>query len=545
MGRILPTFFILLLTFQPSDLFAQYPRDWDVDVVHYRFHLTLRDGTDEIDGRAEVTVRFTEDGKDSFVLDLVGEDAETGQGMAVVAVTRDAAPIAFEHADNKLHITLDSPSRAEDRRTYAISYRGIPADGLIISTNMHGDRTFFGDNWPNRARHWLPTVDDVSDKATVEWIVTAPEHYDVVGTGRLVERSELGDGTGLTHWRSEVPIPPKVMVMGAARFAIRTTGYVGSVPIQAWVYPQNREAGFFDYAQARKAVAFFTTHVGPFPYAKLANVQSKTRYGGMENAGNIFYSERSVRGDRSNEGLIVHETAHQWFGDSVTEREWWHIWLSEGFATYFTHLYRELVYGRERLVAGMQRDRNTVLRFYAQAPELALIPLQLEDPNRMLNRNAYQKGGWVLHMLRRQVGDDAFWQGIREYYRQYRDSTALTEDLRRVMEEASGQDLEWFFQQWGYRPGHPVLAHEWSFDPASGQVTFTVRQVQDINTTFRFPLDIRLVAGEATSLETVEITGREHTFTLPFAVRPEQVTLDPETWLLFEGGIEPGFDPSR
>jgi aminopeptidase N len=539
MARIVPIL-LLLLPWHPCPLSAQYPRDRAIDVEHYRFSLSLRDTSDEIEGEAQVTVKFTEAGATSFTLDLVGRDPESGLGMEVSAVTREGHPVPFSHSGDRLQISLESPSDKEERRSYSIAYGGLPADGLIIGTNMYGDRTFFGDNWPNRARHWLPTVDDVSDKATVEWIVTAPEHYDVVGSGRLVERSELGNGLGLTHWKSEVPIPPKVMVMGAARFAIRTTGYVGATPIQAWVFPQNREAGFYDYAQAEKAVAFFTTHVGPFPYAKLANVQSKTRYGGMENAGNIFYSERSVRGDRSNEGLIVHEIAHQWFGDSVTEGEWRHLWLSEGFATYLTHRYREVVYGRDLLRAGMERDRETVREFYARAPELALIPLQLQDPNRMLNRNVYQKGSWVLHMLRRQVGDDTFWEGIREYYRQYRDATALTGDLQRVMEDLSGQDLECFFQQWAYEPGHPVLDVEWSYDAVSSQLSLTVRQTQGTGTIFRFPLDVRVEGGENVATETVPVQEGEETFTITVPMRPERVTLDPDCWLLFDGGVKRG-----
>jgi aminopeptidase N len=525
------------LLFNPVSLAGQYPRDWSVDVLHYRFFLTLRDDSDAIEGRAELTVGFAEAGTEDFTLDLIGKEAGDGTGMEVLEVAQDGSPLSFTHADGKLRISMASPSKARDRRNYEVTYGGIPGDGLIIGTNKYGDRTFFGDNWPNRARHWIPTVDDVSDKATVEWIVKAPEHYDVVGTGRLVERSELGDGFGLTHWKSEVPISPKVMVMGAARFAIKTTGYVGAIPIEAWVYPQDREAGFFDYALAEKAVHFFSTHVGPFPYAKMANVQSKTRYGGMENAGNIFYSERSVRGDRSSEGLIVHEIAHQWFGDSVTELEWWHLWLSEGFATYFTHLYHELTYGRDTLEAGMARDRNTVLRFHAQRPDLPLIPTQLTDPNQMLNRNAYQKGGWVLHMLRRQVGDDAFWSGIRQYYREFRDKNALTQDFRRVMEEASGQDLEWFFQQWAWQPGHPILEGDWSFDASSGQLTVTVRQTQDDGTLFLFPLDIGVVVEGAELAETVEVSGREQTFSIAVPGSPEEVVLDPRTWLLFDGGL--------
>ena len=232
---------------------------------------------------------------------------------------------------------------------------------------------------------------------------------------------------------------------------------------------------------------FFHERVGPFPYAKLANVQSKTRYGGMENAGNIFYSERSVRGDLSNEGLIVHEIAHQWFGDSVTELDWNHIWLSEGFATYFTHLYNEEYYGRERLAQGLMRDRNTVSGFFSQHPDQALVALQLTDPNEMLNRNAYQKGSWVLHMLRRQVGDDAFWSGIREYYRRFRDGYALTEDLQAVMEEVSEQDLGEFFHQWVYTPGHPILEGQWSYDSASGSLHLSITQAQETGTVFHFP----------------------------------------------------------
>lgn len=512
-----------------------------VDMIHYRFHLTLEDHTDQIRGRAEITVRFLQDSVVAFDLDLVDRGPEENTGMEVTTVSRDGTELGFLHGDDRLEISLASPSEAQEWRTYTVNYQGVPRDGLIIATNRFGDRTFFGDNWPERARHWLPTVDHVSDKASVEWVVTAPEAYEVVGTGRLLERSDLGDGTELTHWICRVPVATKVMVIGVARFAMRNLGRVGQVPVQAWVYPQSREEGFHDFELAEKAVRFFTGHIGPFPYAKLANVQSKTRYGGMENASNVFYSEGAVRGDRENEGLIVHEIAHQWFGDSVTELDWTHLWLSEGFATYFTHLYNEFTYGRGRLVRGMTRDRDVVLRFHSRRPELALVPHQLTDPNEMLNRNVYQKGGWVLHMLRRQVGDEAFWDGIRTYYRRYRDRNADTEDLRRVMEQASGQELEWFFQQWAHEPGHPVLTGGWSFDPSTGMLTVNVRQTQGSGTLFRFPLDIGVTAhGQDRAVprvETVEVSRKDQTFSFPVEGEPEEVNLDPHTWLLFQGEL--------
>ena len=515
-----------------------YPRNPNVDVVHYAFHLTLSDDTDEIAGRADITVRFVSSGVREFALDLVDRDEDGRAAMSVTGVSRGGDAVGFSHTDDRLTISMATPSQAGERRTYRVEYRGVPANGLIIDQNRHGERTFFGDNWPNRARNWLPTVDHVSDKATVEWIVVAPNHYQVIGNGAMVESTDLPDGTRLTHWKTRVPIPTKVMVIGAARFAVQRVGEVDGVPVESWVYPQDRDAGFYDYALAEKVLRFFTGHIGPFPYAKLANVQSKTRYGGMENASNIFYSERSVSGTRRGEGLIAHEVAHQWFGDSITENDWHHVWLSEGFATYFAQLYTEFTYGRDRLVQGMQRNRDTVIRFYRQNPELAVVAPSIADLNDLLNRNSYQKGGWVLHMLRRQVGDEAFWEGIRSYYRTYRDKNALTEDFQRAMEQVSGQDLETFFHQWIFEPGHPTLEATWSYDASAQRLSVTVEQTQQTATLFSTPLDIGIVLpGGGVRVETMQLDGASQTAGFDADTEPTEIVLDPDTWLLFEGEV--------
>jgi len=516
----------------------------EIDILHYRFELTLSDESDRIRGQAEVVLRFLEEGPGAFSLDLIGPEAGSKTGMAVLAVSLEGVPIGFRQQGNRLNILTGTANEAGDEGTVQITYEGIPGDGLIIGVNEFGDRTFFGDNWPNRARHWLPTHDHPSDKATVEWVVTAPARYRVVGTGSLVERRAMGDRLARTHWKSSVPVSTKVMVMGAARFAIRETGTVGATPIEAWVYPQDSLAGFRDFARAEEAVRFFEERVGPFPYAKLANVQSKTRYGGMENASNIFYAERAVRGDGRNESLIVHEVAHQWFGDSVTESDWRHLWLSEGFATYFTHLFNEEHYGSERLREGMRRDRRTVVRFLRERPRLALVPAEAHDPNELLNDNSYQKGGWILHMLRRTLGDDVFWRGIRDYYTEFRDGTATTGDFQQVMERTSGEDLEWFFRQWAFQAGHPVLKVEWEHDPSSGTLDLQVRQVQDTGTLFRFPLDIGVSLPDGSekavgSVDVVPDAGPQR-FSLPLQLSPRDVILDPDCWLLFEGEVAGG-----
>ncbi len=529
-----------LVTASPSPV--PYPQkdphqpDPRVDVLHYAFRLTLSDETDEIRGETTLTVRFREAGVEAIVLDLIGRSG--GHGMTVRAVRAGEADLPFRHEADRLTVTLPAPATAGDVKTLRVAYHGIPADGLIISENKYGDRTFFGDNWPDRARHWLPVVDHPADKALCEFTVVAPAHYQVVGCGARVEWTDRGDGTTLTHWRSTVPMATKVMVVGVARFAIQYVDEYEGTPIETWVYPQDREAGFYDYALAERILQFFDDHIGPFPYAKLANVQSKTRFGGMENASNIFYSENSVRGNRQSESLLAHEIAHQWFGDSVTERDWHHIWLSEGFATYFTQLYLENTYGRDRMNAGLRTMRTGVLAQYERTPTAPIVDTTVTDLMQLLNANSYQKGGWTLHMLRHTVGDGAFWDGIRTYYRTYRDGNALTEDFRHLMEAAAGQDLAWFFDQWVYRPGVPEVHGSWQY--ADGALTLTLEQAVP-GDPFRLPIEVGIYApgDDLPRIETVVLDAPAETFTLPVDAPPEKVVLDPNTWMLMKATFGP------
>ncbi len=533
MKNLLPL--LLLLIVWPTPAQAD-PPDPNVDVLHYTFRLTLSDETDEVRGETTIVVRFRTDGVTTLDLDLIGPAREGDRGMNVAAVMQDDQAVEFTHANDRLHVALPTPSRVQEQRTFTITYQGTPADGLVISQIKYVERTFFGYNWPNRARLWLPSVDHPSDKALCEFIITAPNHYQVVGCGTLVEETDLPGGLRLTHWRSEAPLATKVMVMGAARFAVQYVDQYQGTPIQSWVYPQDREAGFYDYALAKRILAFFDGHIGPFPYAKLANVQSKTRFGGMENASNIFYTESSVSGHRRSEGLMAHEIAHQWFGDSVTEADWPHIWLSEGFATYFTQLYMEYTYGRDRMVAGMQQANGPIFGYFERNPA-PLVDTTITNLMRFLNPNTYEKGGWVLHMLRYVVGNEAFWDGIRAYYRQYRDGNAWTEDFQQVMETASGQDLGWFFQQWIYQVGHPRYEGAWHYDAASRQLTVTLNQkIQTDGTSFRMPIEVGIYTDDTAlpRIEVLEVDEQQNTFTFTLDDAPTDVVLDPNTWVLME-----------
>ena len=262
-------------------------------------------------------------------------------------------------------------------------------------------------------------MDHPSDKASVDFIVTAPDHYQVVSNGLQTEETNLPNHFKITHYTETVPLATKVMVIGVADFAVNLSGNVDCIPVYSWVYPENKDKGFYDYALADNILPFFIKNVGPYAYKKLANVQSKTRFGGMENASAIFYFENSVVGDRKVEALLTHEIAHQWFGNSATEKNWQHIWLSEGFATYMTHLYLENKYGLDTLLKRMKTDRNDVIEFSKKKNTPVVDTTITKNFMELLNTNSYQKGGWILHMLRRKLGDEIFWKGIKKYYADY------------------------------------------------------------------------------------------------------------------------------
>ena len=438
-----------------------------------------------------------------------------------------------------LFISLSGPTRANQRSQYTVRYRGIPATGLIIGPNKHGDRTFFSDNWPNRARNWLPTIDHPYDKATSELIVTAPDHYQVVSNGLKIEETALPDGMLLTHWKQSVPIATWLYNLGVARFAVQhVDDYMGKA-IQTWVYYQDRDAGFYDFAVPTKQVLeFYGDRIGPYSYEKLANIQSNSVGGGMEAATSIFYGDNSVTGERTTRwrNVIIHEIAHQWFGNAVTEYDWDDVWLSEGFATYFTLLFREHQYGRDDFVQGLLESRDRVRSFYEENPEYRIVHDDLGDMSRVTSSHTYQKGGRTLHMLRGVIGDDAFWSGIQDYYRRYRDKNATTDDFRRAMEEASGRDLTEFFHQWLYQGGALEYEGGWSYDSRSGTLEVELNQVQNDGYSFKMPVPLGLYSAEGGEprIELLQVNDMTNRFTISVDREPESVVLDPDTWVLMD-----------
>lgn len=499
-----------------------YPRQPAFDVVHYRMHITISDSSDAIAGDADLLVRVLDPATSRLILDL--------KEMSVHDVREQGAGVPFSHRDGRLTVDLQQAYEHGSQAQISIRYGGVPQDGLMISKNKHGRRTFFADNWPDRGRHWFPAVHHPADKATVEFAITAPEKYEVVANGRLLLKRADEAGTRTWYWAEQVPIPTYCMVFGAAEFSVGQWPATSTTPLGFYVYPEDSSRALQNLGRVDKMVECFTKLVGPYPYEKLDLVQSTTRFGGMENASAIFLAENLVAGEHSAEGTVAHEIAHQWFGNSVSVADWHHLWLSEGFATYFQMLFSEYADGRAALRRQLEEGKTSYLAFAANNRQ-PIIDTTVADYTRLLNANNYTKAAWVLHMLRFQVGDSAFFRGIREHYRAHRDGNAMTSDFQKAMEVVSGQPLVWFFDQWLRRGGFPELAVRWRWLAEGRRIILHVAQQQPEGA-FRLRLPIGMASGGRMYYEMVEVDEKEEWLALAAPIKPQDVVVDPECWIL-------------
>ena len=508
-----------------------------IDVRSYQLDLQVSDSSDVIRVREDIYF-YHKDPKACIAFDLVGQtkisDREVITGMKVTSCKFQGNNVPFIQDQDKLFLKLsESDVAAIDEETelhLEVSFSGIPANGLIIGSNMYGDRTFFADNWPNRAHHWFACNDHVSDKAGFNVTVHAPEKYEVVANGVLMD-TRMENGMKVHQFESGIPLPVKVMVVGIADMVLKTFETVNEVPISGAVYPQNQTKALYDLELSPDILKFYTDLFGFYPFEKLIGVQSTTMFGGMENAGCIFYDEKAFNGKRTSETLIAHEIVHQWFGNSATESDWSHLWLSEGFATYFTNVYIERTKGVEAFQKQLKKDRDQVIDFYGyyQHPLVDTSYTNLMD---LLNANAYQKGGWLLHMLRRKLGDELFFRGIKHYYARNEISIASSADFQKAMEEVTGKNLDDFFKQWAYTAGHPIL--EVKGTPNGLVYALIVRQIQ-AEGAFQFPLTVKLLLKNGQTVEkTIEVTEKNSQFKFDTTSPVDSVLLDPNFDLLFE-----------
>ena len=501
------------------------------DALHYDITLIPSDTGTHVLGEVETTWRLRSAQPVTMQLD---------SAMRVIRVLVDGRPNTrlsrTMYGRSEGDIAVPHGKQPGDSISTRVRYRGFTRDGLIIGKNTYGDRTVFADNWPDRAHLWLPSHDVPSDKATVSFHVQAPTDKQVVANGVLEKIDTLPYGHAMWHYRLDTPIPVYTMVVGVGRLSRATLPDAACAikcsPLTVWSYPQDSAYAAGAFRRAGEMLDYFSRLIGPFPYPSLAHVESSTRFGGMENATAIFYDEKAYRDKKLGELLVAHETAHQWFGDAVTPREWPHLWLSEGFATYLAALWKGHADGDSAFRATMSQAADAVLS--SKASERPVVDTTQSDLLGLLNSNSYQKGAWMLHQLRGIMGDSAFFAGLRRYYTTFKDSAAVSSDFARVMSEESGKDLGWYFRQSLTQPGYPILDIRWKH--GGKKLTLDIIQTQKPEWgTYRIPNLELLVDGKPVR---VEVAGRKtRTVIEGINRKPAKVEVDPKAWWLLKSEV--------
>jgi aminopeptidase N len=424
--------------------------------------------------------------------------------------------------------------------------RGLPERRLALQAWTQGEM--------HETRHWLPSWDYPNDRFSTSWQIVAPSELAVLANGEAkgsVAANAASFEGPLAAAVAEHPSPLKVwryeqagdhvtylLSFVVGRFEVVSERWRGK-PVEYWVPPGRSDEARATFAETPAMLDFYSDWIGvEFPWAKYAQsaVQEFT-FGGMENVSATTMTDQILHPDRlepiaDRQGLVAHELAHQWWGDLLTCREWAHVWLNEGFATYFGAMWHEHSGGQDEFALSR---RGMARSYFAEAKRYrrAIVTHEYRWASTMFDRHTYPKGGWVLHMLRRELGDEAFQRAIRRYARDNAYSLVETADLQRAIREETGRNLDPFFAQWVFGPGHPQLSSRWRWDPATKTVNLSVEQSQD--RVFEFDLDIELVAADGgVTPQRVRVDRRSTQLVFPAAQAPAFVLVDAGMHLLAE-----------
>ncbi len=510
-----------------------------VRMRHLRLELDLLVAQRSIRGRCTVTLEAAAPGTTEVSFDAVE--------LAVSAVETMGTPAQFHVEERKVRIELPRSPAAGEAFTVAIDYAATPRFGLFFLGPDEGypdrPRQVWSQGEDDYSRYWYPCLDAPNQKATTELIVNVPAEdaaFEVVSNGALIERRVLPDGRVRWHWRQESPHSPYLVSLVAGEMETWREERDGVA--FAYHVPKGRtEDGHRSFDRTPEMARFFGTFTGePYAWAKYSQAcVADFIFGGMENTSATTLTDRTLHDARahldfSSEPLVAHELAHQWFGDLLTCRAWSHGWLNEGFATYFQMLWTEESQGREERDAELWTAADAYFDEDSSRYRRPIVETHYHTPSDLFDRHLYEKGAWVLHMLRASLGDEAFRAAIREYVRGNRHGTVETVDLARAIERATGRNLDPFFEQWIFRPGHPNLKIAVEREGAGLRVRVGQPKGEE---PFHLDLALRAVGGAFDRTVVLPVRGREDVFDVPLPGRARWAALDPEGVVLFGGEI--------
>ncbi len=507
-----------------------YARDLVVDVRHIKLEIRIDPARKSIEGTATHRVRAINDG-------VRGVDFDAAE-MQVAGVSVGGKPARFDYSDPVLHVSFPRPLRAGAEAEIAVSYAAQPRRGLYF---VGPDKDYpkkplqaWTQGQDEDSRHWYPCIDFPNHQQTSEVIVTVPASMISIGNGELrgVKENRRA-GTKTYHWYQAVPHVTYLLSQVVGDFA-EIAHDVDGTPAQ-YYGPRGREGDLeATLGRTPEMLRFFGEKIGVrYPYAKYAQTfVADFIFGGMENISATTLTETSLldkraRIDADSDGLIAHELAHQWFGDLLTCRDWAHGWLNEGFATYFEALFTEHHKGLDEFRYELYQNAQIYLGEDANRYRRPIVNNVYHEPIDLFDRHLYEKGSLVLHMVRSVLGDDLWWKAVQHYVAKHRSTNVTTPDLQRAIEAATGRNIDWLFDQFVYRGGHPSLRLGFEWDGEAKQAKLSVAQTQEEPAPFRLPVGVDFTVDGSPHTFRVEVTEKQHAFFFALPAKPQMVRFDP------------------
>jgi aminopeptidase N len=505
------------------------------DAQHYTIRASFDRSKKSVSGDTTVSVKPLKDNFRELELDAVE--------LAFESVKLEPAGTALQYktAPGKVIVALDKAYGPTDTVSVRFKYTTKPKKGVYFRDAENGHSyQIWTQGEAEEGRYWFPSFDFPSDKATTEEFITAEKGFTVVGNGELIEKID-GGSTETWHYRMPVPHSTYLVSFVVGKYAKVEDTYK-DIPLGYYIYPGREQTARNAYGKTKDMIAVYEQLTGvPFPYNKYdQTVVANFQFGGMENITATTMSDSEILMADTDFGralvgdLVSHELAHSWFGDLVTCKNWAELWLNEGFATYMEAAYREKAFSREDYIAKVQSDAaQFIIDDEITRKRHGLFNRRAANVDALFDNSSvtYNKGGAVVHMLREQVGTETFWKAINTYLNRHKLGSVESTDLKKAMEEASGQELGWFFDQWVYGASYPRLNVASTYSPSTKTLKITVTQTHKIEplipASFRLPMDIEIKTASGTKTEKMDVKKRVQTFSYTIDRKPTAISFDP------------------
>jgi len=520
----------------------QYERSRDYDAKHYRIALTFDLDKKYFEGENKITLTPLRDDFKECLLDA--------EELVVAAVTNsENMPLQFTQTDKLITVHLSKAYEYGETVTFTVKYHATnPKVGLFFDEESPANPVMVSTvSWPDRAHHWFPCYDFPHDKVTDEMIITVKNKYKVLSNGKLVSvKEDKKNGTKTYHWSQELPHSTYLFMLAIGPFAVIEDS-LGSLPVTYWVYEKDVEDAKWIFKKTPHIIDYFNSLFGyQYPWAQYAQVTSPRMGGGAENTtatvlGQGVIHDRRAEQDFSWERIIAHEAAHQWWGDLITLRTWSQTWLNESFGTYSDYLYTRHDKGEDEGAYDLLRKKNQYLQ---EAHQRYIRPIVFDRYNRPqdnFDSHTYPKGAAVLHMLRFIIGDKPFFRTLKHFLHKHEFQAVDTHDFMTAIKDVTGQNLDWFFEQFIFKPGHPFFKISYTWDEQSQKIKLKVVQTQDTSQgipIYTIPVIIGITTPEKRISEKVWIKHKEQAFEFSVDKKPLLVRFDEGNYLLKEWTFE-------